>query len=189
MSYDYTSYTQLVIPVFFSVFLNLYDRIRTNYAASSLTVDISADMWKPVKRDVKIPVELETLYLHVKTNSEVGSEDGTWIQYNGKEGRLAGAIGISFRSPRVKYILDYCQDDYSSFPLTLPTTVNKVWTIEKRGYRTRMFCNGVLVLDFTVSDTTCNMKYYSDWEYFWGREVGEIKFSKSDRASDMYMIG
>jgi hypothetical protein len=141
-------------------------------------------MWKPVERGVKIPVELETSYLHVKTNSEVGSGGRTRIQYYDKEGREAGGIRIRFSSPRVKYNLLHCKWNYNPFPRTVPTTVNKVWTIEKRGYRTRMFCNGVLVLD-TVSDTTCD---YSNWEYYWGREVGGIRFYK-DSASDMYMIG
>jgi hypothetical protein len=151
-------------------------------------------MWKPVKNDVMIPVELETSYLHVKTNSEVWSEDMTWIQYYDKEGRPAGGIVIWFYSPRVEYRLEYCQYSSTPFPLTLPTTVNKVWTVEKRGYRTRLFCNGVLVLDITVSDTTCYMKDYSNWETYWGREVGRIEFSEAsvhflDSASDMYMIG
>jgi hypothetical protein len=163
--------------------------MRANYKTSSLTVDISADMWKPVERGVKIPVELDTSYLHVKTNSEVGSGDRTVIQYYDKEGREAGGIVIWFYYPRVQYVLLDCTV-YTAFPHTLPTTVNKVWTIEKRGYRTRMFCNGVLVLDITVSDTTCDE---SDWEYYWGREVDRIEFYDSSRyrnsASDMYMIG
>jgi hypothetical protein len=145
-------------------------------------------MWKPVEHDVMIPVELDTSYLHVKTNSEVGSEDKTWIPYYDKEGREAGDISIWFRSPRVKYRLLYCQSIYTPFPPTLPTTVNKVWTIEMRGYRTRMFCNGVLVLDITVSDTTCY--YWRYWETEWGRDVGGILFHRDyDTASDMYMIG
>jgi hypothetical protein len=142
-------------------------------------------MWKPVEHGVKIPVELDTSYLHVKTNSEVGSRDETLIRYYKKEGRKAGGIAILFSSPRVEYRLEDCQHerlDYTPLPLTLPTTVNKVWTIEKRGYRTRLFCNGVLVLDITPSDTTC---YFSSWKTKWGREVGGIEFS----AADMYMIG
>jgi hypothetical protein len=155
----------------------------------SLTVDISTDIWKPVKRGVKIPVELETSYLHVKTNSEVGSRDETRILYYDEEGRVAGGIVIEFSSPRVKYNLFNCQGSNTIFPHTLPTTVNKVWTIEKRGYRTRMFCNEVLVLDITASDTTCEK---SVWETDWGREVVGIEFPKSkhwNSASHMYMIG
>jgi hypothetical protein len=165
----------------------MIDEIHTNYTTSSLTVVISADMWRPVERGVKIPVELETSYLHVKTNSEVGSKDRTKILYYDKEGREAGGIKIRFTSPRVKYYLEKCQYDYTPFPPILPKTVNKVWTIEKRGYRTRMFCNGVLVLDITVSDTTCYWRY---WETDWEREVGGIQFHREyDTASDMYMIG
>jgi hypothetical protein len=168
------------------VFFNLYDRIRTYCKSSSLTVDISADMWKPVEHGVLIPVELETSYLHVKTNSEVGSGNRTWIWYYDKEGSRARGIEIVFTSPGENYFLMSCLDSPTPFPPTLPTTVNKVWTIEKRGYRTRMFCNGVLVLDITVSDTTCHRSY---WETEWGREVGGILFNRWDSASDMYMIG
>jgi hypothetical protein len=144
-------------------------------------------MWKPVERDVVVPVELDTSYLHVKTNSEVGSEDRTEIYYDDKEGREAGGISIRFSSPHVKYYLLHCQSYYTPSPPTLPTTVNKVWTIEKRGYRTRVFCNKVLVLDITVSDTTCD---WGDWKTEWGRQVGGIKFHEyDDTASDIYMIG
>ena len=139
-------------------------------------------MWKPVERDVKIPVELETSYLHVKTNSKVGR---TEIRHYDRKGREAGGIIIMFTSPRVEYELLVCQYDTIPFFHTPPTTVNKVWTIEKRGYRTRMFCNRVLVLDITLSDTTCDN---SNWETYWGREVGGIEFLV-DTASDMYMIG
>jgi hypothetical protein len=164
----------------------MIDEIRTNYAAASSTVDISADMWKPVERGVMIPVELETSYLHVITNSEVGSRDKKGILYYDKEGREAGGIEIWFLSPRVQYTLEYCRESYFSFPTTLPTTLNKFWTIEKRGYRTKVFCNGVLVLHITLSDATCYLSY---WETYWGREVSGIEFSSIDSASDMYMIG
>jgi hypothetical protein len=144
-------------------------------------------MWKPVERGVKIPVELETSYLHVKTNSEVESEDETAIYYYDKEGGDAGGIKIWFIYALLGYNLKNCQSSPTPFTHTVPTTVNKVWTFEKRGYRTRMFCNRVLVLEITVSDTTCDHIY---WETYWGREVGGILFHREyDTASDMYMIG
>jgi hypothetical protein len=140
-----------------------------------------------VEHGVVIPIELETSYLHFKTNSEVGSKDRTRIWYYDKEGtRDAGGIEIVFTYRRVEYKLWNCQWYDTPFPLTLPTTVNKVWTIEKRGYRTRVFCNGVLVLDITLSNRLCDKTYL---EMLWEREVSEIKFHSLDRASEQYRIG
>jgi hypothetical protein len=133
---------------------------------------------------VLIPVELETSYLHIKTNSEVGSSDKTKIYYYGKEGSDAGGFGIYFTSPHVKYALLECQGNQTPFPPTLPTTVEKVWTIEKRGFRTRVFCNGALLLDITVSLTTCD---YVGWDQ-WENEVQGIDFWPVAQ-SQMYMIG
>jgi hypothetical protein len=142
-----------------------------------------------VERDVKIPVELETSYLKIKTNSAVGSRDDTLILYYDKEGRLAGGIEIWFHSSRVLYTLLGCQSSSTPFPHTLPTTVNKIWTIEKRRYRTRVFCNGLVVLDITLSDSTCDMEYNSHWETYWGRKVREIKLNTWETASQQYRTG
>jgi hypothetical protein len=172
------------------VFIQIFSQIYKKYALSSVTVDISADVWKPVERGVLIPIELDTSYLHVKTYSEVGSEDRTVIRYFDKEGSYAGGIEISFTSPLVEYKLPYCQHFYTPFPTTLPTTVNKVWTIEKRRYRTRVFCNGLVVLDIILSDSTCDMEYNSDWETYWERDVSVIKFDgEYDTASEQYRTG
>jgi hypothetical protein len=138
-----------------------------------------------VERGVKIPIELETSYLQIKTNSAVGSGDQTVIEYFDKEGRDAGGIGILFSSPRVWYRLFNCALP-TPFPHILPTTVNKLWTIEKRRYRTRVFCNEALVLEFTVSDSTCDTRY---WETYWGRKVSKIEFHSVDTASEQYRTG
>jgi hypothetical protein len=146
-----------------------------------------------VVRGVLIPVNLETSYLHVKTNSAVGSSDMIWIQYRDNK-RRAGGIVIWFTAPRVSYSLLNCMR-YSFYPFltTLPTELEKQWTIEKRGYKTRVFCNKVLVADITVSNMTCKN---SNWEYFWRWEVSGILYkSKSvlskqvDDASEAYRIG
>jgi hypothetical protein len=111
--------------------------------------------------------------------------------YRDDERRVAGGIVIWFRSNSVMYKLLNCQgyDDqsgYNPFPPTLPTQLEKQWTIEKRGYKTRVFCNKVLVADITVSNVMCHK---SDWGTYWSREVSGIEFSKWDDASDAYHIG
>jgi hypothetical protein len=108
------------------------------------------------------------------------------IVYRDNEKREAGGIVILFYSNIVAlYLLLNCQDYPYPFPPTLPQ-LEKQWTIEKRGYRTRVFCNGVQVADITVSNVTCTE---SDWETHWSREVSGIVFWKQDNASDAYHIG
>ena len=147
-------------------------------------------MWNVVVRDKFIPVNLETSYLHLRTDSTVGSYDYTVIWYYDKEGRYTGGIGIYFTST-VKYRLLNCQQYYTPFPTSLPVEQDKDWIIEKRSYNTKLYCNGELVLDITASDETCNNPKYTDtWAANWGREVRSIKFSSNyDTASDSYYIG
>ena len=144
----------------------------------------------PVVRDTFIPVDLETSYLHLRTNSATGSGDKSvaWY-YHGEEELYAGGIDIWFTSP-VKYLLVDCQY-YTSFPLPVPAEQYKHWVIEKRGYRTVMLCNGQLVFDITASFETCdNPKYNDTWATEWGREVTSIKFpSQWDTATDLYYVG
>ena len=141
-------------------------------------------------RDNLIPVDLETSYLHLITNSATGSRDRTVILYRNEEGMKAGGISIWFNST-VKYVLRNCQQYYNEFPLTVPSEQNKHWVIEKRGNRTVVLCNNQLVLDITASSETCDNPYRADtWGTHWGREVTNIKFpSESDNATDLYYIG
>ena len=146
-------------------------------------------MWNPVARDKYIPADLETSYLHLKTNSTASSGDKTVIWYYNEEGRVAGGIVIWFTSP-VKNALMYCQQ-YTTFPTSLPSQQDKHWVIEKRGYRTVIYCNGKQVLDITASSETCDDPKRADiWATHWGREVSSIEFSyEYDNATDFFYIG
>ena len=142
-------------------------------------------------RDQFIPVDLETSYLHLRTNSATGSRDKTVaFYYNDEEELYAGGISIWFTSP-VKYALVDCQKYYTAFPFSVPEEQDKHWVIEKRGYRTVMLCNGFLVLDITASFETCDDPKYNDtWDTDWGREVTSIEFpSRYDTATDLYHLG
>jgi hypothetical protein len=172
---------------------------QASYAVSSVNIDLFTDAWKPVKRGKIFPVSLENSYLHVKTNSKVGSFASTTIMYYGKDGKVAGGFETYFVHPRVAQRVSYCQASYEDFPVALPSQLEKVWTIEKRGYTTRVFCNKALILKVTVSNATCS-SIYSDWETFWSREVHGIKFVMktfrddrdrywADSASEKYRIG
>ena len=142
-------------------------------------------------RDEFIPVDLETTYLHLRTNSATGSGYMTVVgYYNDKEGLYAGGIEILFTYP-VKYILVDCQKNYTTFPFSVPAEQYKHWVIEKRGYRTVMLCNSQLVLDIRASSETCNHHDYTDaWATKWGREVSKIKFlSQNETTTISYYTG
>jgi hypothetical protein len=155
----------------------------------NFTVDVLLNitgMWKPVVRGVLIPVNLETSYLHVKTNSALGSNDWIEIVYRDNERREAGGICIWFTSTRVVYSLLNCDTGFHTFSPYLPTELEKLWTIEKRGYRTRVICNIQPVLNISVSNVICNE---DDWETYWSREVSEIEFLGWGNSSEAYHIG
>jgi hypothetical protein len=147
-------------------------------------------VWNDVVRGKDIPADLETSLLHVKTNSAVGSGDKTVIWYYDADGNSAAGIDIKFFSGAVKYVQLNCQY-YKNFPVSLPEEQDKHWMIEKRGHRTRIYCNGKLVLDITVSSETCDNPKYSDtWDTYWEREVASIEFSSEyDTASISFYIG
>ena len=63
---------------------------------------------------------------------------------------------------------------------SLPAEIDKHWVIEKNGYRIRIRCNGVLVLDQTVSRGACDDPDYYDQSKYWGQKVSSIRFSIGD---------
>ena len=140
-------------------------------------------------RDKFIPVDLETSYLHLRTNSTAGSRDKVVIRYRDENGMKAGGISIWFTLP-MKYMLVKCQKYQTAF--SVPADQDKHWVIEKRGYRTVMLCNGQLVLDITASSETCDSDTWADtWATYWGRKVSYIKFPSEggDIATDFYFVG
>ena len=143
------------------------------------------DKWNPVVRGKPIPVDLETSYLYLRTNSAEGSGEYVFITYLGRNWEPAGGIAIWFHSP-VMYTLLMCQQ-YAIFSKSLPETQEKHWVIEKRGYRTTIYCNGEQVLDITASSVTCDNPRFTDmWFNSWGHAVGMIKFDPIDTASDTF---
>ena len=96
---------------------------------------------------------------------------------------------IKFATNGMMYSLYGCHEDpdYYPFPTNanLPGTQKKEWIIEKRGYNTKVYCNGKLVLDLTVSSDICDN---SNWTY-WGRTVALLKFFSTDTATDSFYIG
>ena len=155
-------------------------------------INKTSDLWKPVVRFKSIPADIETSYLHLRTDSYEGSGDQAQIYYEDEEGKAAGGFSISF-SLSAMYAHEYCQS-YAYFPQSLPAELDKHWVIEKRGFRTFVYCNGRMVVDFTISSATCNDdRNVHTWPAIWARKVKSIKISslfvQAQPASDFYYIG
>ena len=122
------------------------------------------------------------------------SNDAILVLFYNKEEREVGGILIIF-SNAVVYDLLFCHNMVKVHPLPsyLPAQIDKHWVIEKNGYRIRISCNGVLVLDQTASGGTCDPDYYESYDQseYWGQKVTGIKFRTTnflDTASDYYYI-
>ncbi|XP_063685477.1 uncharacterized protein LOC134819451 isoform X2 [Bolinopsis microptera] len=162
-------------------------------AETDSKTDISDISWKRVtQRTQLIPADLEKFDLHLKTSSYMRSNDAILVMFHNKEERAVGGILIIF-SNAVVYDLLLCHDlievrIFSKY--LIPAEIDKHWVIEKNGYGIRIRCNGVLVLDTTVSSRTCDSKW-SDQSKYWGQKVSSIRFSigdSYDTATNYYYI-
>ena len=71
--------------------------------------------WKAVERDVKIPHNLETTPLQIKTDSAAGSREVVYVYLYTAGGDMAGFIKFDFTSSP-QYWLGYC-----TYPTNFPT--------------------------------------------------------------------
>ena len=144
------------------------------------------------QRTQLIPADLEKFDLHLKTSSDKYSEDAILVLFYNKEKREVGGILIIFSNAVVCDLL-FCHDLEKVRPLPsyLPAQIDKHWVIEKNGYRIRISCNGVLVLDQTASRGTCDEPTFYDQRKYWGQKVSSIRFSIGDHydtATNYYYI-
>ena len=97
-----------------------------------------------------------------------------------------GSVRITFSST-TQYEMEYCMSSSTNFPVSLPTEVEKVWRItlnRNSGIRLLIHYNNVEVVNFLLSDSTCN---WSSWSTYWSKTVGKIWFHPyADTASDYY---
>ena len=140
---------------------------------------------------IPLPADLEKFDLHLKTSSDKYTNDVILVLFYNKEKRPVGGILIIFSNAVVCALL-YCHDVQKVRPLPsyLPAQIDKHWVIEKDGYRIRISCNGVLVLNQTASGGTCDPDFY-DQRMYWGQKVSSIRFSigsQYDTATDYYFI-
>ena len=98
----------------------------------------------------------------------------------------SAGVRIRFTSTP-QYGLSYCSSSYTEFPVTVPSTTDKVWRItltRSSGVRVIIHCNNVEVANVLLSDTLCGE---SRWSKMWSRGMAYIEFSSSsDTASDYY---
>ena len=116
----------------------------------------------------------------------LGSEDEVRVRFFNSQGDRAGGVRIYFFSTP-QYYLSWCISR-TNFPSTLPTAVDKVWRISQNktsGITLQIHCNDVEVLNFLLSDETCDD---SDWRKYWSRDVDKIGFNIDDTASDYYRL-
>ena len=131
---------------------------------------------------IRVPADVETSYLHLRT---VREEKFIRIYFYDKEGDDTGGIEIEFTTP-VKYGLGRCHSELTLFPTSLPAEADKHWVVEKRGYRTIMYCNGKQIFNITASSVTCS---YNFWKASWGKEVSEIELGFGVYGTASYYIG
>ena len=143
-------------------------------------------VWKPVERDVKIPFNMDTTSLQIKTDSLAGSENAVNVQFFTAEKEYIGSVYLDFFSPP-EYAVGGCMNNrYHPLPTNLiPSEVTKVWQINKLpGLRITVQCNGLTVVDFTLTDETCDDH---DWSIMWNKQIKQIDFpARWDDASDEY---
>ncbi|KAL5263945.1 hypothetical protein ACHWQZ_G005136 [Mnemiopsis leidyi] len=148
---------------------------------TGVTADIQGD-WTAVKP----AVDLETTLLEIKTNSTLESEDYVEVYFYNSQGEDAGGVYIYFTSTP-QYRLYWCSSR-TNFTSNLPAAVDKVWRIslnKTSGIRLQIHCNDVEVVNFLLSDDTCDRSY---WRKYWSRDVEKIAFSIYDTASDYYRL-
>ena len=150
------------------------------------TINIKTGTWKAVELGVKIPHNLQTTPLRIKTNSAAGSEEKmevTLYTAGRDDSKPAGWVFFKFSSPP-QYSLGWCMDSIVDLPSELPRDINKEWVITKfPGPRITVQCNEVTVLDFLLSNDTCNAVYWND---FYGKQTEQIKFD--GKAPDEYWV-
>ena len=141
--------------------------------------------WLPVTRAEYYDQDIENSPLEIKTNSKLGSKKHVVVDFVNDAFYFAGGFQIRFSS-QPQYYISGCSG-WLPFHVALPTTKEKIWRItldKSAGIHVIIHCNGVQVLDVTLSDEKCSST--SSWNSFWSRDATKIYFASSDTASIFY---
>ena len=135
---------------------------------------------------MKIPWDLETTTLQIKTDSKAGSGEKINVWMFIKDNRYIGGVTVQFTST-IKYWIDYCTSSWSQLLIEPPVDVDKIWTITKTETSLIITCNGVEVVNYLFADSSRISECVPRWV---GDVVEQIKFSSDyDTASDLYRAG
>ena len=103
------------------------------------------------------------------------------VRFEDENGEIAGGLDIYFWD-EISYQVKFCMGDYEHFPENLPTDHVRIWTISLSAeveLRLIVECNGVQVVNFLVSDNTCED---SVWAKFWNKDVAQINLDAPNGA-------
>ena len=131
---------------------------------------------------------MESLPLHIKTDSEAGSDEAVVVLFFNHQEKDAGGFRLFFTTPP-QYRFEYCTISRIDLPTDLPTEADKIWTmiVQRESDTTRMVvnCNGKEILNVVFSGTVCDD---GTWSNKWTRKAEKIKFigSRTDTASDFF---
>ena len=107
--------------------------------------------------------------------------------FKSDQNEYVGKLEIIYWWPKEMFYLNDCAEHYSWFEATTPSVEDKIWKITLKktlGVRQIVIhCNNVEVLDLTISYSTCKHDPVS-----WSRDVGKIRFTPWDTASDFYAL-
>ena len=131
---------------------------------------------------MRIPWDLETKSLQIKTDSVLGSGERIVLWMCDKDNNWIGNVDVTFSST-VQYIIAYCTHTLA-LPVQPPDEVNKIWTITKTETAFIITCNDVEVLNFLFTDSSDDRCVPR-----WGGGVEQIRFIDSDSASDYHRAG
>ena len=99
-----------------------------------------------------------------------------------------GGYYINYSKTKGKYGIYRCHAD-KAFPLALPTTTQKTWTIKSDRVANKIVitCNGVEVVNVALSDDVCT-------EYFWRQKLGTLPtemmiYSSPNLVLQVHVIG
>ncbi|KAL5271371.1 hypothetical protein ACHWQZ_G001867 [Mnemiopsis leidyi] len=149
-----------------------------------ILLGVIVDALNPVARERKIPIDMEKMFLKVRTKSTAGSNDLIQLRlYNQDD---------TFKSVKIKFtdVLTYkiepCMDHCLEFPVepTLMSRTNFVIKTTSKGIR--IFCGWVEVLDLELSDEMCSES--SDWRDLWEKKIVAVYCDSTDTGSYLYQL-
>ena len=143
----------------------------------------------PVVSGLLLPWNPDSENITVTTNSVSGSEeevvvDSAKVLFIDKDGNGTGSVIIYF-STEIEYLIGECKHGLIPYPATLTTKKTLTITYNYKNMRLVLHYNGVEVLNFVLSDSTCLIKGPHN---YWKTKPTELQFPDNDTPSASYCI-